>query len=319
MEICGTEGGCHREDHHDDILAFHATIEIDPDIPAAYLGIAEAYLGMDDIEQAIKFLDQGYQRTQDERLYDQMWDLCCGTGFPWKEIDPETGWLTESYLDANGEAFTVNEYDENGLLRRATFKVDGGFRVVDYEYDDRGLLIRETETRPDGSGSIIEHEYNEDGTLIKTTIYTKSGVVTNILEYDANGILRRETHNVFRNVIGDEIIYYHITEYDEAGLELQSVEYHADGTLYRSYIPTYGENGLLIRRDEISADGTLNSYYLYEYDENGNVIKESWFDEEGNTLPWTEYDYDSNGIQTEYRIYNADGSLQHREVTSYQG
>ena len=50
------------------IIAFEAAIKIDPKRPEAYLGAAEAYVGLGDTDAARKILEQGFQATRDERL-----------------------------------------------------------------------------------------------------------------------------------------------------------------------------------------------------------------------------------------------------------
>ena len=272
------------------ILAFNKVIEVDPANVEAYLGMAEAHIGLGDVEEAIRILQEAYDRLGDMRLKEK--------------LDELQGELAAPQGSTWGNISFDNMKPEHQSLLYEFIRL--------FREDDAEQMLALLQEEEEAVRSIVErymgiHLYVQVEDL-------KIGLMHMLINPGGSIEIREENGSVIYCYFN-----YHITEYDEAGLELQTVEYHADGTLYRSCIPTYGENGLLIRRDEISADGTLNSYYLYEYDENGNVVKESWFDEDGNTLPWTEYDYDSNGIQTEYRIYNADGSLQYREVTSYQG
>lgn len=56
-------------------LEFTEAIEIDPMNADAYLGLAEAYQGMGDIDQAIKTLKTGYEKTADQRLKDKFDEL----------------------------------------------------------------------------------------------------------------------------------------------------------------------------------------------------------------------------------------------------
>ena len=50
------------------VIAFEAAIEIDAKRPKAYLGAAEAYKGMGDVDSARKILEQGYAVTNDSSL-----------------------------------------------------------------------------------------------------------------------------------------------------------------------------------------------------------------------------------------------------------
>ncbi len=50
------------------VIEFTEAIEIEPLNPEAYLGLAEAYVGMGDNEKAVEVLENGYDKTGDERL-----------------------------------------------------------------------------------------------------------------------------------------------------------------------------------------------------------------------------------------------------------
>lgn len=50
------------------ILAFTMAIEIDPKMPEAYLGAAEAYVALDDMDAAIKILEMGVNNTESDEL-----------------------------------------------------------------------------------------------------------------------------------------------------------------------------------------------------------------------------------------------------------
>lgn len=56
-------------------LEFTEAIEIEPLNSDAYLGLAEAYVGMGDTEKAIDILEEGYDKTGDERLKDMLEEL----------------------------------------------------------------------------------------------------------------------------------------------------------------------------------------------------------------------------------------------------
>lgn len=57
------------------VLEFTEAIEIEPLNPDAYLGLAEAYVGMGDTEKAVEILEEGYDKTGDERLRDMLEEL----------------------------------------------------------------------------------------------------------------------------------------------------------------------------------------------------------------------------------------------------
>lgn len=57
------------------VLEFTEAIEIEPLNADAYLGLAETYAGMGDIEKAIDVLEEGYEKTGDERLKNMLGEL----------------------------------------------------------------------------------------------------------------------------------------------------------------------------------------------------------------------------------------------------
>lgn len=57
------------------VIVFEAAIEIDAKRPEAYLGAAEAYIKLNQPEEAEKILRRGYEETQDDRIYDKLIEL----------------------------------------------------------------------------------------------------------------------------------------------------------------------------------------------------------------------------------------------------
>ena len=57
------------------IIAFTVAIEIDAKQADAYLGVAEAYVALGDIDSAIAALEQGYELTQDNQILEQLEQL----------------------------------------------------------------------------------------------------------------------------------------------------------------------------------------------------------------------------------------------------
>lgn len=57
------------------VLEFTEAIEIEPLNSDAYLGLAEAYVGIGDMDKAIEVLEEGYDKTGDERLKDMLEEL----------------------------------------------------------------------------------------------------------------------------------------------------------------------------------------------------------------------------------------------------
>ena len=62
-------------DYDKAIAAYKAAIEIDPAKPEAYLGLAEAYVAQGKYQKAIDVLEDGYEKTGDERLADKIAEI----------------------------------------------------------------------------------------------------------------------------------------------------------------------------------------------------------------------------------------------------
>ena len=54
------------------IIAFTASIKIDPKQPDSYLKAAEVYIAMGDIDSAVTVLEQGYEETHDSRISEKL-------------------------------------------------------------------------------------------------------------------------------------------------------------------------------------------------------------------------------------------------------
>ena len=57
------------------VAAYQLALDIDPKSVEAYLGMAEAYIGMNDPAEALRALQKGYDLTQDERIAEKIREL----------------------------------------------------------------------------------------------------------------------------------------------------------------------------------------------------------------------------------------------------
>lgn len=69
-----------EQNYEQAIFAFNEAIMIDPMCVEAYLGLADAYVGLDDLESALSVLNCGYELTQDERINAKIGLLKSNTG-----------------------------------------------------------------------------------------------------------------------------------------------------------------------------------------------------------------------------------------------
>ena len=57
------------------IIEFETAIKIDDMKPKAYIGAADAYVGMEEYQKAIKILETGYEKCEDEEIYKKLQQL----------------------------------------------------------------------------------------------------------------------------------------------------------------------------------------------------------------------------------------------------
>lgn len=64
-----------EQNYEQAVVAFNKVIEIDPMSVEAYLGLANAYVGLGDMDSAIAILEEGYEVTKDENINQMLKDL----------------------------------------------------------------------------------------------------------------------------------------------------------------------------------------------------------------------------------------------------
>lgn len=132
------------------VLEFTEAIEIEPLNPDAYLGLAEAYVGMGDTTKAVEVLEEGYDKTGDERLRDMLDELQTQET---EETSVVT--ITETSITTTEEITTVSTAamvivpNLSGLTEEeaaAACKAAGLKYSVSYDYSDeveKGVVIKQ--------------------------------------------------------------------------------------------------------------------------------------------------------------------------------
>ena len=114
--------------------------------------------------------------------------------------------LEEDWFDASGKHIRQVYYSAKGILREVTM-----------EYDQRGFLIRTSET--DNSTvhetAVTEYENDEKGRTIRSVRTATSGVTVNECTYNSQGKMIREVATTTYGKNGD--IYEYETVYDSSG------------------------------------------------------------------------------------------------------
>jgi len=188
------------------IIAFSAATEIDPKRYEAYIGLADAYLGLEDEDSAIDALREGYTATGDERLQRRVEEIQSsrGTGTggqttPYGDpMPPElTVLVSAEYM---GHGFTIdrgilkgreapssygtliNEYDKYGYLvfsQSTTLQDPETVATLSWEYDEAAGTWSYSLVEEYGSITNVSIDNMRPGTGMLVHIYTSGNLVTN--------------------------------------------------------------------------------------------------------------------------------------------
>ena len=123
------------------IIAFEAAIKIDPKRPEAYLGAAEAYVGLGDTDSARKILEKGYAATNDDTLKPLSYEApqieeLYSEDFDYTDSMGNSGHYTyrvpQIAADTQGAADINRAIEETygPIVREVLESVSGGFSVI---------------------------------------------------------------------------------------------------------------------------------------------------------------------------------------------
>ncbi len=141
------------------VIAFEAAIKIDPKRPEAYLGAAEAYVGLGDTDSARKILEKGYAATNDDTLKPLSYEApqieeLYSEDFDYTDSMGNSGHYTyrvpQIAADTQGAADINRAIEETygPIVREVLESVSGGFSVIwtsirweTYQYDNILSLV----------------------------------------------------------------------------------------------------------------------------------------------------------------------------------
>lgn len=240
--------------------------------------------------------------------------------------EEDLGMLSKHSYYWDGTLDTCEEYmyDEKGDL--VTYYTGHG-DSIEYTYDEGGNLLTKAKYGDGGIESSVEYEYDSKENLSKETYYTGSENQVNYwytYSYDGEGNLL-------------EVTYYDTSstytkckyEYDEVGNLIKEVTYHSDNsTSIGEY--EYDTDGKILKAIRYE-NGEYDESVEYEYDESGNITEvryysdtpdTAWgvgkfvYDEKGNCLSFIseednsqtkgEFEYDEAGYLIKYTERNYD-------------
>jgi len=251
-------------------LAFCAAIEIEPKRSEAYIGAAEAYIALGNLDAAEDILAK-YEENTGESLLDQLENLI-DKWLPKPEPEPETepepmpGTEPEPEPESEPERKLVKIletdnsghdaeyrfiYNQKNQLSEIQYYWDGSRSYSDlYFYDEEDRYIRKTV----GGESYDVYVYDSEGKKLQWSETIGDFRRDHFYHYDDQGILTSETLlDYFRGPEETEEIIY-LCDAQNKILE----EHYEDGS---SFYFTYDDQGRVLRE----TSSTVNTSFL-EYD-----------------------------------------------------
>lgn len=181
--------------------------------------------------------------------------------------------------DVQQEEVPVYESREVWLCVRSSMELweNGNVNVTEYEYDEYGNRIRETNVK---SGSYTDYTYDDRGNQIKSQYYGADGVAGIYTEYT----------------------------YDEEDRLLHSLSIFSDGEPGMEYSYTYDDVGFLVERVETMHYSDTEYCYVVSYNDDHTAAHVDAY-QNGEPNGYTEETYDSDGNLLSSRSYRGDGSF----------
>jgi tetratricopeptide (TPR) repeat protein len=253
-------------DYEQAIIAFEASIAIEPYHADVYLALADAYIGNGQSEQARETLEKAQDYVDDERIIEKLKELVQENAAEEPEEEPEKEPMEEEPIVRLAR---INRYDTYGDLSSWS----------DYVYDENNQIVEEISrySEDDNGYSVNKYSYDEAGRLVEVQFigYDQEGNVAYQLPfpfayyvYDEEGKLIEEG--------GGEGSAFSVT-YTYEGDKIVSSTEEYDTVVYE-YDYFYDDSGLLTEKTGVQKtwEGEIEAeeQYHYEYDSEGQRIKE---------------------------------------------
>ena len=283
------------------VIEFNKAIEIEPRNADAYLGLAEAYIGLGDEDKAVDALKLGYENTGDERIK--------------KKLDELLGVTEETSVTAALETTTTKPADisENGTFIDEMVDIyvpiafyygseglDNEYQngYVENIYTNRGYEINMSSQQADSCH--ISYKISDelpfeaggdcDGPVDISFFKNNDSIYLSFnLDNDNNdqGSYPHPEETIYDK--DGNIIKRAENEYDSENKLVKCTVYNSDNKVIKVKELIYDENGLLNR---IMQNDTLLSEYFY--DDKGNKIKSINYSPDGKKSSTDEWQYDTN-------------------------
>ena len=232
------------------IIAFTAAIEIDPKRPEGYLGLAEAFTDIGDVDAARKTLEDALEQVADSAVLEAKLEELASIQMPLE------GYPKTERQDWDDGRYMIWEYDQygNGVVG-TRYTADGEIEYrIEYTYDERGAKISSREQWYSSENAQTESvaEYDSEGRPIQIVEYWKDDTKTFFYTYNGKAVavdmvIVGERYGEIRDSFSytlsanahymeiwgmgyseDGIDVGHIVEFDAQGYEINDVEFWED-------------------------------------------------------------------------------------------
>lgn len=174
-------------------------------------------------------------------IHELIYDAEGNPNYEWSGEYGENGELT------NSEQHTIDmteSIDSDDTGNNSDSEIDNGSDYYDFEYDDLGRTIKQTDYSNGAITRVWTFEYDDRGNQAKVALYDSNGTLTEYYKYgyDDNGNMRE----VYMYDSNEKLSLYWTNEFDERGNVIKKAIYNADGS--------------------------INNIQHFEYDDNNNLI-----------------------------------------------
>lgn len=315
-------------DYEQAVAAYTTALEIDPRSADAYLGLAEAYVGLGEYDAAETVLQQGYERTGDERLKSYLEELISG-GYRGDEAasggtgaDPAQG--GEGTLSGDGQENPVRLYqmfeegNAGGLLSWEEITFFGhGIPDLDYQTARELLLANgfsldsELYERHESDHQYVQMELGGDGTYASIMQYDDKDVLALItyehMDYYDGSIFVTQIREIgLRDSFAEVLSKLGFTNTDAIDAyirEAMAAEYHSyEEIVYPGGLSSYRDAAHDSYIDFKSDAGTSDDGATYHFSD-FSLTFNYWYEGGGSVG----FDFDEGFRLKRIRIHNSAG------------
>lgn len=164
-------------------------------------------------------------------------------------------------------------YNDAGQKKEEQHLAAGKVRSsFNYEYDDKGNVVRKLRLLPDGSvGYEFRYEYDTKGNIVKQEGYYQDKFNDGwLFKYDKKGNKIEAFHQGEDRMVYDKFYY----DYDKNGNLLNETNLDGEGKKKSEVVYTYNKYGDLVDEKKYGVDGQLviHNTVSYEYDNKRNWL-----------------------------------------------